>query len=145
MKKPVFRHPNKFQVLPWREYIRENIPSGIQGFVYEDLDLVARRFSKEDPIGKFMFIEIKYKDTMLGVAQTRTFGLIDRLLRSADPERKRYVGYYLMQYPDPDPNKCDHIRVNEQQLTMEEFKKWLRFELDIQPYKFGYKFGVDFE
>lgn len=136
MRKHRWRGPDPLRN-PWRDFIRENVPPGTAGYVFEDLDLVARRFWGEDPIGKFMLVEMKYKDTPLGKAQKRTFGLINGLLRSADLDRRRYIGYYLIQYPDPDPNKCDHVNVNGQQLTMEEFIKWLKFEFDIQPYKFG--------
>lgn len=45
---------------PWREWIKKNIPGGSRGYIFEDLDFVARRFYTEDPIGKFMLIEMKY-------------------------------------------------------------------------------------
>jgi len=47
LNKPKFRHPDKFQVLPWREYIRQNLPSGAEGFVAEDLDLIIRNYTQQ--------------------------------------------------------------------------------------------------
>ena len=121
---------------PWREWIRKNIPGSSSGYVFEDLDLVARRFYTEDPIGRFMLIEMKYADSTPGRAQVWTFGLIDRLLRTGDPKRLRYFGYYLFQYPNKDPLKCTQVTVNGKIITIDELKRFLTFELEIPPYEF---------
>jgi len=131
-----FRNPDLFQVLPWREWIRREMPPGSRGWVAEDLDLVVRRFGPNDPIGRFMFVEIKYAAISLNTAQKWTFGLIDRLLRRADPKGTRYIGYYLMQYPDKDPEKCNSVTINGQRLCINDFKKWLAFENNIEPMGF---------
>ena len=57
MNKPKFRHPDKFQVLPWREYIRQNLPPGAEGFVAEDLDLIIRNYTQQDR--ELPFTEVK--------------------------------------------------------------------------------------
>lgn len=121
---------------PWREWIRKNIPGGSSGYVFEDLDLVTRRFYPEDSTGRFMLIEMKYADSKLGRAQIWTFGLIDRLLRIGDPKRLRYLGYYLLQYPNEDPDKCTQVTVNGKIITIDELKRFLTFELEISPYEF---------
>lgn len=124
---------------PWREWIRKNIPGGPSGYVFEDLDLVARRFYTEDPIGRFMLIEMKYANSTLGKAQVSTFGLMDRLLRTGDPKRLRYFGYYLFQYPNEDPLKCTQVTVNGKRITLDELKRFLTFELEIPSYEFSGK------
>ena len=131
-----FRNPDLFQVLPWREWIRREMPPGSRGWVAEDLDLVVRRFRRDDPLGMFMFVEIKYATVSLDKAQQWTFGLIDGLLRRADPRGTRYVGYYLLQYPDKDPEKCGSVLVNGRRLWISDFKRWLAFERHIEPMRF---------
>lgn len=118
--KPVFRNPDKFQVLPWREFIRQNLPAGNEGFVAEDLDLIVRIYKHDDPEGKFMLIELKYQQSTLNTAQKRTFGLIDKLLRKADPERKKYFGFYLVQYPFEKPEDCKYVYVNFNKQSCEQ-------------------------
>ena len=135
MNKPKFRHPDKFQILPWREYIRQNLPPGAEGFVAEDLDLIIRNYTQQDPKGKFMLIELKYGHTKLNIAQQRTFGLIDKLLKTSS-ENERYLGFYLVQYPHEDPDKCEYVSVNGVKLTLEEFKAFLKFELQVPSYSF---------
>lgn len=126
--KPVFRHPDLYQVLPWREWIRENIPNGSSGYVAEDLDLIIRRYGKAadgNPDGRFMFIEIKYPGAVMGHAQRMTFGLIHRLLRKADPEHEWYVGFYLVHWND------GYVDVNGIQKTLEQFKDFLMGKSNI--------------
>lgn len=135
-KAPIFEHPELFQVLPWREWIRRTMPGGVEGFVFEDLDLVVRRFGRDDPLGRFMFVEMKYGTASLDTAQQWTFGLIDWLLRRADPKRIRYIGYYLLQYPDKDPEKCVFVLVNGRRLWISDFKRWLAFEHPVEPMRF---------
>ena len=135
-KAHIFEHPELFQVLPWREWIRRTMPGSAEGFVFEDLDLVVRRFDRDDPLGRFMFVEMKYGTASLDTAQQWTFGLIDGLLRRADPRRTRYIGYYLLQYPQKDPEKCRFVLVNGRRLWISYFKRWLAFEHHIEPMRF---------
>lgn len=134
--KPRFRHPDMFQVLPWREWLRKELPPGHEGWVAEDLDLVVKSFSPDDPIGRFMLLELKYRNTKLNRAQEMTFGILDYLLRKADPNRRVYCGYHLLRYPNERPELCDSVQVNEETLTLVELAKWLRFEFFILPYDF---------
>lgn len=137
LPKPELRHPEIIQRIAWRDFIRKHVPPGREGYVAEDLDLVMRCYAAGDPIGKFMLVEFKYDKFGLDHSQRRTFGLIDGLLKKADPERRRYRGYYLLQYPEQDFNKCDHVNVNGRLLTKNELVKFLKFELDVLPYDFG--------
>ena len=132
----MFRHPGLLQVLPWREWIRQEMPSGPEGLVAEDLDLVVRRFTHHDPVGRFMLVELKHGEVGLGKAQVMTFGLVDGLLRIADPEGWRYLGYYLLHYPGLDWEECADFRVNGIPLSAGALKRWLGMEVTIPAYRF---------
>jgi len=138
--RPEFRNPDKFQLLPFREWIRRNLPSGSDGFVCEDLDLVVRVFGEwfgQDSIGRFMLIELKFMGTRLGRAQRMTFGLVDRLLRAGDPDAKRYRGYFVLEYSDEDWDLAE-FRVNGVGVTQEELFGFLLFMPNpkIEPFVF---------
>lgn len=129
--KPVFRNPDKFQVLPFREWLRKNKPSGGQGYVVEDLDLVLRVYGSrynQDAIGAFMLIELKFGSAYIRTAQKRTFGLIHKLLRLADPEAKRYAGYFVIQYDNEDWDIAG-FRINRKKVTRQEFDNFLDFKI----------------
>jgi len=130
---PVFRHPDKFQQLPFRDWLRKNKPPGPHGYVVEDLDLVIRVFGKDfhtDAIGKFILVELKFGAAWIGHAQERVFSLVNSLLRTADPERKRYLGYYIVQYNNEDWDKAD-FRINGRNVTREEFDKFTGLDDDF--------------
>lgn len=121
--KPIFRNPDKLQVLPYREWLRHNMPNAGYGFVVEDLDLVVRWFGQNygfDSTGAFMLIELKHGNSDLGIAQTKLWGLIDGMLRKADPEYKRYFGFYLIQYSCEDWDTA-LFRINHHAVTKEQF------------------------
>ncbi len=100
MSTHTFRNPDLFQVLPIREYLRRDpFLNGGQGFVLEDVDLVVRHYGANygtDAKGKFMLIEMKHPGSFMGTAQYKTFGLIDELCRKSDPDRLRYIGFYVL-------------------------------------------------
>lgn len=134
--KPSFMNPELFQVLPWREWMRDELPSGPEGWVAEDLDLVVRTYTQSDPVGRFMLVELKHGKTGLGRAQVMTFGLVDRLLRAADPEGRRYLGYYLLQYPEQEWERCLSFKVNRVPLIPQGLKRWLAMEVTLPAYRF---------
>ena len=120
MSTPVFRNPDKFQQLQFRDWIREKLPSGSAGVVVEDLDLVMRVYGYDrdtDAIGKFALIELKHGLNCLRRAQRNTFKLIDSLLRQGDPSAERYLGYFLLNYTDEDWHKAaflvNHVSLDE--------------------------------
>ena len=131
MLKPIFRNPDKIQVLPWREWIREELPAPKEGFVVEDLDLIVLQFGpligrKYSDDGKFMLIEIKYEKFDIDYAQRRLFELIHRLLRKADPDKHYYIGFYIITWSD----KGD-ICINGKKISKEQLKQFLMGEIDI--------------
>lgn len=137
-----FRNPDKVQVLPLREYLRRHLPNGREGFVVEDLDLLIRHFGPRygaDPTGRFMLVEEKRNGCTIGMAQQRTFGLVDEVLRKGDPGRERYTGYYLLNTTyDANDELTFPLRVNGQPLDRDQFHQWLEGELSIREY-----FGPD--
>lgn len=140
MTKPIFRNPDKFQVLPHREFIRKHLPSGTFGFVAEDLDLVIRvcgRNFNTDGGGKFMLMELKWYPHNIGMAQKRTFGLIDSLLKNGDKSRTRYKGFYVIQYDNEDWD-LSRFWVNGIKVCREQLISFLRFELELKEMLFKY-------
>ena len=134
--KPEFERPDLLQRLPWRDWIRDEMPAGPEGWVAEDLDLIVRRYTSSDPVGRFMLVELKYGEAGLGKAQFMTFGLMDGLLRTADPQGKRYLGYYLLNYPESEWEGCSGFRVNGIPLAIQGLKKWLAMEVILPAYRF---------
>ncbi len=125
-----FRHPDKLQQLPFRDWIRANMPSPNDGFVVEDLDLVIRVYGQNfntDKDGKFMLIELKKHPAYIGNAQWMTYGMVNRLLVSS-PESHRYKGYYVVQYS---AENWDYSQfwINKERIYLKEFKEFLKFNI----------------
>jgi len=142
MAKPVFRNDDKFQRLAHRDWLREKQPYGDQGYVVEDLDLVLRVYGdnyETDSKGCFMLCELKFRPHVPGYAQHKTFGLLDALLRAADPDKKRYIGYFLIQYDNEDWN-LSHFWVNGISMAQDEFLRFTGFDSEtlgrIPPFRF---------
>lgn len=131
MNKPVFRNPDKLQVLPYREWIRDNLPTGKAGMVVEDLDLVIRVYGHgygTDEEGKFMLCELKHGlNTQMNHAQIKTFKLVDSILAAGDPNGTRYVGHFLVNYSAEDWDNAV-FAVNNLHLSSDLFKKFLMFD-----------------
>lgn len=130
MEKPVFRNPDKFQVLPLREYLREELPPGSAGCVVEDLDLLVRHYGMRyglDATGRFMLIEQKHPGSFIGTAQQMTFGLVHSVLRKGDPDRERYLGYYVLEVAfDEGQMPVFPVRVNRKYtLDRAQFVEWM--------------------
>jgi len=122
-----FRNPGIFQRLPFRDWIRREMPNGADGFVAEDLDLVVRHYGagfELDSNGRFMLCEIKIDRGIFNKAQQKTFSLIHGLLREADPFCERYIGFFrihtTVEWPD-----ATHFTVNGNKLTPQQFKDFL--------------------
>lgn len=103
--RPVFRNPDKVPVLRFRELLRNRGLTPQEGLVIEDIDLVALRYGPligrdYSADGQFLLGEVKHGKVALPYAQQRTFKLIHRLLRLADPEKKYYLGFYFLQELD---------------------------------------------
>ncbi len=137
MEHPVFRNPHLFQQLPLRDYMRDKLPTGGQGCVVEDLDVVIRHFGYKyhlDSDGRFMLIEQKHPGSFIETAQVFTFRLIHRTLRAGDPEKKRYIGYYVLNvaFDEEDEKPIFPVLVNKiHKLDEPEFLKWLNGEIAL--------------
>ena len=100
--------------------MRENLPSGREGLVLEDLDLVVLHYGRligrpHSADGRFMLVEIKTKYGKVGYAQQRVYKLIHKLLRYADPNHQYYGGYHVLHW-DPPQFKLDNYPITEQQM-----------------------------
>lgn len=106
MSKPVFRNPDLFEVLDYREWIRKNIDVGSKGYTVEDVDLVMLHFGnvlhrRQSQDGRLIICEIKQHGAKMGYAQKRMYQLIDRLLQAADPNMMHYQGFYVINWDMP--------------------------------------------
>ena len=129
-------HP-LFPRTPLREWIRKYIPAPKDGYVAEDLDLVFLRYGKaidrdRDADGRFILCEWKLSNRELPYSQRRVFGLIDKLLRLADPVSEFYQGFYYICWDGQKGN----LLVNGENITQQEFQMLLMGELFIKPFLF---------
>lgn len=129
----IFRNPDKVQQLPFRDYIREHCPGARDGLSVLDLDMVPLLFGElvnrgKNDDGKFMLTEIKNDGAQLNYAQKRLLHLMHKLLRSADPEKKFYIGCYLLHWDHAQnlPAKINNRRIDE-----ETFKRWMTGKLEL--------------
>jgi len=133
---------NSELLCPFCEWIRKEFPKGPEGYVSEDTDRTIRifkskKFPEEDEMGRFMDIELKHiSKGYIKKAQVMTFGLKDALLRKADPERQRYMGFYLLVMDDYNPYNATKFIVNKVEINYEILHKWMGFEVDLEPYQF---------
>lgn len=114
-----------------REWIRQSMPSGPDGFVAEDLDLVVRTYGPmfhTDAKGVFMLVELKIGGAPLGASKVRTFGLLHEILRQGDPYRERYRGFFVVRTSSERWSDSTTFDVNGIALTADEFKRWLSGE-----------------
>jgi hypothetical protein len=137
-----FRHPELFQLLPWREHLRsKRFPSGADGFVVEDLDVLVRWWGHNfqlDDDGTFALVEMKYDATGAGparlpYAQERTFELLDGVLRRGDPDGTRYRGCYVVQYGPALWPDCRSFRINGRTVTRAGFDDFFLRRLEVEP------------
>jgi len=135
---PVFRNPDKVQILPFREWIRLNCPNGKSGLVVEDLDLVPLLFGPMigrhyNDHGQFMLCEVKNSGYGLQYPQRRLFGMMDCLLRFSDPDLQHYLGFFLIwwDYSTDKPNA-----INMEPCSENEFAQWIQGKTKIAPYDF---------
>jgi len=103
------------------------MPTGREGCVVEDIDLVLRGFGTlyhTDDEGILKLIELKYGKAEMGFAKTKTFGLIDRGLKRGEPER--YKGYFLINYDNENWDKAN-FEINRKPVTLTELSRFLMF------------------
>ena len=125
--RPTFRNPEHLQVLPEREWLRQQLPSGREGFIAEDLDLVVRAYGPRyglDALGRFRLIELKRGNASLGTSKRMTFGLIDQGLRTG-ATAERYDGYYVVRTSEA-WDEAQVFNVNGIDLAHGQFRRWLQ-------------------
>jgi len=129
-----FEHTNLEQELPWRIWIRKNMPTGPEGFTFEDVDGVASIHGEiARGRSRFMLIEFKLMDTKLDLSQKITYERIDRLLRKADPFRNEYKGFFIVEWPRE--GISPYVRINYRKLlNADEFHDFLLFQLQLKSY-----------
>jgi hypothetical protein len=114
------------------------MPHASEGYVVEDIDLVLRAYGANyytDAEGIFMLIELKFGNAWVGTAQQRTFGMIHKLLRKADPEARRYLGYFVIQYDNEDWDKAN-FKINGVEVDREKFWAFMNFMAPIKSVNF---------
>jgi hypothetical protein len=118
-----------------REFIRRNLPSGRDGFVAEDIDLVIRHFSNrydQDSAGRLRLTEVKVARGMFRTSKAMTLGLLDAICRSSDMA-ERYEGFFLIYTETDNWDECDLFVVNGIELSRDSFIAWLNGELNLRP------------
>ena len=99
--RPTIRHRELLNSIgPVRDLMRAEFPTAQQGMVIEDLDMIIRVYGDEfatDHEGRLGLFEFKYGATPIGTAQSKTFGLLDKMLRDG-PHKDRYAGFWLVNY-----------------------------------------------
>lgn len=139
MSSHTFRNPDLYQQLPERDWIRSVMPEGRAGFVAEDLDLVTRTYGpnyNSDAVGRLMMIELKHAGASLGSSKENTFGMMDALMRSADPRALRYRGFFVIRTADPDWSTVETFQVNSERLNPGQFVEWLSDRRQVRAWQF---------
>ena len=134
---PRWRGTDPHKVLdPLREMIRNECPRGNEGFVAEDLDLILKYFGVNyglDDYGRIRFIEVKHGEAILGYAQSKTFTLIDMLMRAGDEALVKagvlsescYDGFFIVGHD------ADAVHDESTTYTLYSFAKKQRVSMDF--------------
>lgn len=94
------------------------------GFITTDIDFLWRNYKT----GKWMILE---KKTHGGIVE-RWQGEFLQLLDCLGVHDPLYKGVYLVRFENTTPDN-GRVMVNKRLLTRQEFLKFLRFELDVEP------------
>ena len=122
--------------LPYRDAIRERLPGAQHGLVALDIDLLMRCYGSNygtDRNGRFRFVEVKAAIGEPTGAQWHMFPMLDGMLRTADPARNRYMGFYVVTTPTEDWSAADAFHVMRifdrarNVMTPAAFFEWLNF------------------
>jgi hypothetical protein len=129
----VWRGDNGHERHPERDFLRKHLPHAAQGQVVLDLDLVLRVYGRDDQEGRFRLVELKKTGAPMAYGETRTFRLIDRLLRQADPTGRHYDGFHVIETATREWETLDIFVVNGVHLDRDDFIAWCNFRLDVAP------------
>lgn len=118
--------------LPWRKWVRANLPRGFEGFCVEDVDGVVICFDPKAHTNQaLILLEIKEWGVQLDRSQLEMLKLLDRLLRAGDPRRALYRGTYIVEWH----STAEFVRVNYRQpLSHERFREFLLGRLALPSY-----------
>lgn len=123
-----------------REWIRQNLPKGSEGFDFQDLDGMVSLFPHHghNRIRKRILVEHKWNVTQLTYAQQKSFKELHDALKRGDPT---YIGFYLVTYPgierssDDDEYEIDFARqprVNGTFVSWNDLKRFYLGELSLK-------------
>jgi hypothetical protein len=122
-----FRQSAEESIYQLRELLRgrkyRQMPSGPEGFVVEDLDLVLRWYGPTfglDSIGRMRLCEVKRWGTRLKTAQNYTWGMLAERLEGWD----RFDGLYVIETFDDDHDEDTTYRIDGIELSSSEFLNW---------------------
>lgn len=123
-QKLVFRNPDLFPLLGYRQFIRDHMPKPKEGYVAEDIDLAINLYGENyglDERGRYWLMELKYGDSWLKKGQKYLFSTIDQDLR----ESKRYGGFYVINYYSTDFESSPYFKINGRKVDSEGMKEFL--------------------
>ena len=122
--------------LPERQWNRDNMPEGKEGFIVEDIDMVIVNYDTEikGDSGTILLIEKKNPLEPFNYAQKNLFSIINALLRKSDPDRKKYRGFYLVRWYDNYVTVNEKVRLSRIGGKHSEYGKWLSGEFEIDSY-----------
>ncbi len=133
-----FRNPDIFQVQPHREFIRKYCRT--EGLVVLDLDLVLSSYAEgaRQPVA---LVELKFykggRFHYLTKGQEIVFGILDKLLRAADPTGEYYKGFYILHYDNEDwENPRTRFWINGQRIDHQQLVAFLQLAWLPKPYQF---------
>lgn len=134
MDEPRWRGPEELKDNR-REYIRDNMPKGGNGFIADDVDLVLRYWGPEhqtDGIGRIRIVELKVANGVFGYSEKLTLGLLDKMCKTSS-QSDRYEGFFLIYSKSEEWQDIDTITVNGWDLTREQFDEWAMNKRHIDP------------
>lgn len=128
------RANNEDAFTPLGLWIKEYLPAS---FSVTNLDYVIEEYQQE----RFMLVEEKQDAGTLHRGQRLTFAILDEFLhkRCQDSEYE-YWGFYLVQFPAGCSFVGPGVKLNKQEVKVEELKRHLSFdEKVVSPYQFEWR------
>lgn len=113
LTRPTIRHRHLLDAIgPVRDLMRNEFPTGGQGMVIEDLDMIMRVYGHEfgtDQKGRFAMLEFKLGMREMDDAQRNSFSLIDESVRTGC-NADRYEGFWLINFTTDDRGDVRFLR-----------------------------------
>lgn len=116
------------QFTPFGLWIRQYLKKSNEGLSITNLDYVLEDFKQK----KIMLLEEKQNSGHLGIAQGKTFYVVDLCLRKiATNLNYDYWGFYLLQFGYGKTMPGPGMKLNEKLITVEELVDHLNFHKKI--------------